>query len=53
MKACLQNLLYLLDVHFFTPDDIALNKKVMLWSDDIRPIFEESEEVSIIINWLC
>jgi len=41
-----ERLSYLLDVYFFTQEDIDLNSQVMLWPEKIRPIFEQSEAVS-------
>jgi len=41
-----ERLSYLLDVYFFTQEDIDLNSQVMLWPEKMRPIFEQSEAVS-------
>ena len=41
-----ERLSYLLDVYFFTQEDIDLNSHVMLWPEKMRPIFEQSEAVS-------
>ena len=46
MQVAGERLSYLLDVYFFTQDDIDLNSQVMLWPEKIRPIFEQSEAVS-------
>ena len=43
-----ERLSYLLDVYFFTQEDIDWNSQVMLWPEKIRPIFEQSEAVSLL-----
>ena len=45
-----ERLSYLLDVYFFTQEDIDLNSQVMLWPEKIRPIFEQSEAVCLHIK---
>ena len=36
---------YLLDVYFFVPEDIDLNKKVLMWPKLINPIYDQNDEV--------
>ena len=36
---------YLLDVYFFTEDHIGLNCTTLLWPSEIKPIFDQNEEV--------
>ena len=38
---------YLLDVYFFSDEDIELNKKVLTWPKNINPIFDQNDEVKI------
>jgi len=42
-----ERLSYLLDVYFFTQEDIDMNSQVMRWPEKIRPIFEQSEAVCL------
>ncbi|XP_053325574.1 dynein axonemal heavy chain 12 [Spea bombifrons] len=36
---------YLLDVFIFTPEDLALNSVVLLWPQNINPVFDENDEL--------
>ena len=36
---------YLLDVYFFSPEDIELNSEVLTWPKAISPIFDHNDEV--------
>lgn len=36
---------FLLDVYFFTPEHIELNRTVLLWPTKIAPVFEENDGV--------
>jgi hypothetical protein len=38
-------LLYIIDVHIFSPEDIALNTKTLGWPAKIRPVFEQNTEI--------
>jgi hypothetical protein len=44
-QAAHDRLQYMLDVHFFSPEEIELNKKVLTWPRNINPIFDQNEEV--------
>ena len=46
-QAAHNHMQYLLDVYFFAPDDIELNKKVLTWPRNINPIFDQNEEVCL------
>ena len=37
---------YLLDAYIFDPEDLQLNREVLLWPQQINPIFDKNEEVS-------
>ena len=36
---------YLLDVYFFSPEDIDLNSRVLLWPSEINPVFDKNDEL--------
>ena len=36
---------YLLDVYFFSEDHIGLNCTTLLWPSEIKPVFDQNEEV--------
>lgn len=38
---------YLLDIYLFEPEDLTLNATVLLWPQNINPIFDENDEVNI------
>lgn len=38
---------YLLDVYLFEPEDLTLNATVLLWPQNINPIFDENDDVNI------
>lgn len=40
---------YLLDVHIFEPEDMELNSAVLLWPQNILPVFELNDEVTSFI----
>lgn len=40
---------YLMDVHIFDAEHLELNATVVLWPQNIYPIFDQSDEV-IIMN---
>ncbi len=42
----LRRLSYLMDVHPFSPEDIAINQDTLTWPQRLSPIFEESEQVN-------
>uniref|UniRef100_A0A8C2TNX8 Dynein axonemal heavy chain 12 n=1 Tax=Coturnix japonica TaxID=93934 RepID=A0A8C2TNX8_COTJA len=44
---CSGQMKYFLDVHLFSPEDIALNATVLLWPKNINPIFDEHDDVRI------
>lgn len=48
VKTSLKRLSYLLDVHSFCQDEIELNQSTLLWPQGISPVFEGSEQVSIL-----
>ena len=39
------HLLYLIDVHIFSEDDIKLNTKTLRWPSNIKPVFEQNTEI--------
>jgi dynein heavy chain len=43
-----KSMAYLLDVHLFPNEDIELNTRVLLWPQDIGPIFDVNEEVNAL-----
>ncbi|XP_069499778.1 dynein axonemal heavy chain 12 [Ambystoma mexicanum] len=42
---CVRQLNYLLDVYMFSNEDIELNSTVILWPENINPIFDENDEL--------
>lgn len=40
-----KHLLYLIDVHIFTKEDIELNTKTLAWPSRIKPVFEQNTEI--------
>ena len=40
-----KHLLYLIDVHIFSEDDINLNTKTLKWPINIKPVFEQNTEI--------
>ena len=38
-------MLYIIDVHIFSQEDIALNTKTLGWPVKIRPVFEQNTEI--------
>ncbi|XP_015730364.1 dynein heavy chain 12, axonemal isoform X3 [Coturnix japonica] len=45
IKECSGQMKYFLDVHLFSPEDIALNATVLLWPKNINPIFDEHDDL--------
>ncbi|KAF7249828.1 Dynein heavy chain 12, axonemal, partial [Varanus komodoensis] len=45
IKECQQRMNYLLDVYLFDSEDLALNATVLLWPQNINPIFDENDEI--------
>jgi hypothetical protein len=45
IKELKQAMAYLLDSHLFPKEDIDLNSQVILWPQEIGPIFDQNEEV--------
>ena len=43
---------FLLDIYLFQPEHIELNKTVLMWPSNIQPIFDDNEEVRMIIKLL-
>ena len=39
------HLLYLIDVHIFSEDDIKLNTLTLGWPSNIKPVFEQNTEI--------
>ena len=44
-QGSLKQLSYLMDVHTFSPKDVALNQTTLTWPSKLSPIFEENERV--------
>lgn len=42
---------YLLDVYLFEPEDLTLNATVLLWPQNINPIFDENDDVNINLKF--
>ncbi len=40
-----RHLLYLIDVHIFSAEDVALNTATLAWPDRVRPVFEQNTEI--------
>lgn len=40
-----KHLLYIIDVHIFSQEDIILNTKTLGWPVKIRPVFEQNTEI--------
>lgn len=40
-----KHLLYIIDVHIFSTNDISLNTKTLGWPVKIRPVFEQNTEI--------
>ena len=40
-----KHLLYLIDVHIFSTDDIGLNTRTLAWPSKIKPVFEQNTEI--------
>ncbi len=40
-----KHLLYLIDVHIFSEEDIALNTSALTWPSKIKPVFEQNTEI--------
>ena len=40
-----KHLLYIIDVHIFSQEDISLNTKTLGWPVKIRPVFEQNTEI--------
>ena len=38
-------MLYLIDVHIFSEDDIKLNTMTLRWPSNIKPVFEQNTEI--------
>jgi hypothetical protein len=38
-------LLYLIDVHIFSKEDIELNTRTLAWPSTIKPVFEQNTEI--------
>ncbi|XP_071484907.1 dynein axonemal heavy chain 12-like [Diadema antillarum] len=36
---------FLLDIYFFQPEHIELNKTVLMWPSNIQPVFDENDEL--------
>ena len=39
------HLLYLIDVHIFSKEDINLNTTTLAWPQKIKPVFEQNTEI--------
>ncbi|XP_053545345.1 dynein axonemal heavy chain 12 [Bombina bombina] len=42
---CWRRVNYLLDVYMFIPEDLALNSAVLLWPQNINPVFDDNDEL--------
>ncbi|OCT58631.1 dynein heavy chain 12, axonemal [Xenopus laevis] len=42
---CKRRMNYLLDVYLFPPEDLMLNATVLLWPQNINPVFDENDEL--------
>ena len=50
----MDHILYLLDLYIFTPDDLELNKKAIMWPKTINPIFDQNDEViTFFVYFIC
>ncbi|XP_063147830.1 dynein axonemal heavy chain 12 [Candoia aspera] len=45
IKECQRRMNYLLDVYLFEPQDLTLNATVLLWPQNINPIFDENDDI--------
>ncbi|XP_053147136.1 dynein axonemal heavy chain 12 isoform X3 [Hemicordylus capensis] len=45
IKECQRRMNYFLDVHLFEPEDLTLNATVLLWPQNINPIFDENDDI--------
>ncbi|KAK9406180.1 hypothetical protein NXF25_004954 [Crotalus adamanteus] len=45
IKECQRRMNYLLDIYLFEPEDLTLNATVLLWPQNINPIFDENDEI--------
>ncbi|XP_013912660.1 PREDICTED: dynein heavy chain 12, axonemal isoform X1 [Thamnophis sirtalis] len=45
IKECQRRMNYLLDVYLFEPEDLTLNATVLLWPQNINPIFDENDDI--------
>ncbi|XP_060622080.2 dynein axonemal heavy chain 12 [Anolis sagrei] len=45
IKECRRRMNYLLDVYFFDGEDLTLNATVLLWPQNINPIFDENDDI--------
>jgi len=45
VQESLSRLVYLMDVHSFTPEDMALNKDTITWPEKLGEIFEKNEQM--------
>lgn len=43
IKESYNRMQYLLDVYFFSPDDLERNSQVLLWPSEIDPVFEKND----------
>ncbi len=37
---------FMLDVYFFSQDDLDLNSEVLTWPQEINPVFDDNDAVS-------
>ncbi|XP_070594569.1 LOW QUALITY PROTEIN: dynein axonemal heavy chain 12 [Erythrolamprus reginae] len=42
---CQRRMNYLLDIYLFEPEDLTLNATVLLWPQNINPIFDENDDI--------
>ena len=45
VQESLSRLVYLMDVHSFTPEDMTLNKVTLTWPEQLGQIFERNEQM--------
>uniref|UniRef100_A0A8C5SFB2 Dynein heavy chain 12, axonemal n=1 Tax=Laticauda laticaudata TaxID=8630 RepID=A0A8C5SFB2_LATLA len=45
IKECQRRMNYLLDIYLFEPEDLTLNATVLLWPQNINPIFDENDDI--------
>ena len=45
IKESFNRMQYLLDVYFFSPEDLTLNSRVLLWPSEIDPVFDKNDDL--------